>query len=175
MKYLFLPLLLIFTSCVKDVDFDQYHEIAVSPTVATDLLYVSFSTPEYVSGEAVTPLSMKEEVQLDFEEYDFIQKDLVKMQLEFTYTNTFSQKFKSKVSFMAGKRTVTYVIPVEIPSGSRGEPQVLRMSEILEGDELERIKKSSRMTVELEMEPNSEHIEGHLELKTKAFYTFELH
>ncbi len=174
MKYLLLPLLLLFTSCVKDVDFDQYSEIAVSPTVAIDLVYVSLSTPDFMKVEAAAPLSFKEEVQLDFEEYDFIQKDLVKIQLEFNYLNTFPQKFQSTIRFMAGKKTVKYTVPVEIPAGSPLEPQVIELVEVIEGKELEIIKHSSRMTIELEMEPNTQQIEGELELRAKALYTFEL-
>ncbi|GAB2780239.1 hypothetical protein [Salinimicrobium soli] len=165
-------LFLVMQSCVKDVDIDQYQEIVIPPTAALDLVYFTLSAENFLnsSGQVQTA---KDEVRLEFLDDDYIQDGLVGANFNFIFYNTFPQAFSVTVKLLATNNSVRYQFPVEVPPGQPGTPTVVNYTELVPASRINDIKRSIKLVVEVEMQPNSEPIEGALRLESKAFYKFE--
>lgn len=172
-KMAFLPLLFVGNSCVKDVDFDQASEIVIPPTVAMDLVYFTLAPSHFHEDVPAGPLVAKDVVRLEFLDDDYIQNSLVQANFNFIYTNTFPQPFTNTITFLSENNAVKYKIVFDIPAGSVNAPSTVDYTEIIDIDEIDAVRETIKMAIEIEMHPNSEAIEGELQLKSKAFYKFE--
>lgn len=172
-RFAVLSLLFLMVSCVKDVDVDQAQEIVIPPTAALDLVYFTLDPSHFVRERPSGPLIARDEVRLEFLDDDYIRNGLIRADYNFIFTNSFRQSFKSTFIFLSENNVVRYRINFDIPAGSPSSPVTIDYTEIIDIDEIDAIRKSIKMFVILEMQPNSEVIEGELQLKSKAFYRFE--
>lgn len=170
-KIAFLTLLfLIFPSCVKDVDMEQYKEISIPPTAAIDLVYFTLTPPDFGASGQIAPVDA---VRLEFLDDDYIQESLMRANFNFRFTNSFPQPFTATIQFRSESGSVLHTVVIEIPSGGTTNPAVVDFTEIVNESQITRIRRSIEMRVKVEMHPNAAEIEGELQLQSKAFYTFE--
>lgn len=162
-------LLFIHFSCVKDIDVDQYEEIVFPPSAALDLVYFTLDETRFQNG--VTKAG--DEVRLEFLDDDYMQDGLVRADLNFIYTNSFPQDFITHINFLSENNSVMYRFSIPVPAGSINNPETVNYIEIISGPEVDQFKRAIKMKVEIEMQPNSEAIEGELQLKSKGVFNFE--
>lgn len=172
-RFFVLSLLFCAFSCVKDIDIDQAQEIVIPPTAAIDLVHATLGVTDFLPQGEQGPLVAYDEVRLEFLDDDYIQNGLVQADFNFLLINTFSQDLSATFVFRSDNNTARYTVDVDIPAGSPSSPTTIDYTEIIGLDEIDAIKESIKMSVEIEMVPNSEAIEGTLQLKSKAFYHFE--
>ncbi|HET8754198.1 MAG TPA: hypothetical protein VFM59_07530 [Salinimicrobium sp.] len=171
----FISLLGFFTlsSCVKDVDIDQAEEIFIPPEVAVDLVYSTLSPSHFSNSVPSAPLVVSDTTRLDFLDDDYIKNSLVRAELNFKYTNTFPQAFTSTISFLSENNSKKYSFEIQIPAGSAASPQIVDHIEIIEGSAIKAIRKSIKLSIKVEMHPNTSPVSGELQLKSKGFFKFE--
>lgn len=164
--------LILFASCVRDVDIDQAGEIVIPPTAALDLVYFNLNSSNF-QDEGSNVLRAVDETRLGFLDDNYIRDGLVRVDFNFRYTNTFEHTITNTIHFLSENNQVRYTIKFDIPPGTIGNPNTINYTEIIKEDNIDAIRKSIKMRVELEMNPVSENPEAELQLKSRAFYTFE--
>lgn len=171
-----LPFLAIFfficSSCVKDVDLDQYNEIVIPPTAAIDLIYFTLEPEDFfdASGNAQ---KASDHVRLEFLDDDYIQDGLIRADFNFVFTNTFQQEFTTTFRFRSENNNTQHSFTIKVPAGTPGDPAVVNYTEIIPQSRIGSIRSSIKLVVDVEMQPNSAPVEGQLQLESKAFYKFE--
>jgi hypothetical protein len=165
---------LVITSCVKDVDFDQADEIFLRPKIQADLLIFNVD-PQAFQDEKTGSFRpvIRDTVRLEFLDDSYIQKDLQEVEFSFRYTNTFPQEFLSKISFLSENNRVQHSVNFNINAGGAGTPSVTERIELIENDQIHVIRRSIKMVVEIEVLPNNEEFAGDLRFASKGLFSFE--
>lgn len=170
-KIAFLTLFLMSASCVKDVDLDQYEEIVLTPQAAMDLIYFTVTSNDF-SGGSGGEESVQDETRLDFLDDDYIQNDLVRVDFNFKIQNTFQSPVTTTIRFLSPSNSVQHTIVIPVPPGSTGNPATVDYIETISEDQIFRIKRSIKVSVEVTRhDPVAE--EGSLQLESKGFYYFK--
>ena len=170
-KIAFLTLLLFASSCVKDVDLDQYEEIVLSPEAAIDLIYFTLTNEDF-TGTSGGEMTARDETRLDFLDDDYIQNDLVRADFNFKLTNTFQSPVTATIRFLSTSNSVQHTIVVPVPAGSVGDPATVDYTETIYEDQIHRIKRSIKVSVEITRH-DPVVVEGTLQLESRGFYYFE--
>lgn len=161
-------------SCVKDVDFEQAAEFATVQRVDLDLIFFNLNTSNFIEAETgeVIPV-IRDTTRLEFLDDTFVQENLTAIDFSFQYDNTFSQSFLNRVVFLNEQDEVLYETSFQINPSIDGSLETTQYSEIVVTPELDAIKSSIKMFIELSLEPNGQPIDGTLKHKSKAVYTLE--
>lgn len=171
-KAAFLFLFISLISCVKDVDLDQAQEIVIPPTAAIDLIYFDLEKEEFYIGPGGN-LRAVDESRLDFLDDDYIQNGLMRADFNFRFINSFENAFKINVLFRSPTNAIRYQIPIEVPAGSMEAPAVIDYTEIVDNSQIDKIKKSIKVSIDIDMLEDPVVNEGSLQLKSKGTYYFE--
>lgn len=167
------PVFILVTSCVKDIDIDQAQEIVIPPSVALDLVYFTLDPSDFVQSSASGPFVARDEVRLEFLDDEYIRDGLVRADYNFVFINSFPQTFRATFTFLSENNSVRYRVSFDVPAGSASTPATIDYTEIIDIDEIDAIRRSIKMRMQIEGMPNEEAFEGQLQLKSKAFYNFE--
>lgn len=160
------------SSCVKDVDLDQYNEIVIPPTAAIDLIYFNLDPLDFTDSSG-NLREAEDFLRLEFLDDDYIQDGLVRADFNFVFTNTFRQGFVATFNFLSESNSLQRAVKINIPPGSESDPAVVDYTEIVPQAEIGAIKRSIKLLVKIEMQSNAAPIEGKLELESKGYYKFE--
>lgn len=171
-KFALLPVFLLVLSCVKDVDLDQYEEITIPPTAALDLIFFTLTSEDFIDNTGEFEKAT-DDVRLEFLDDEYIQNGLVEAWFNFRFTNSFAQPFTATFRFLSESSALMHTIIIEIPAGGGDTPAVIDYSEIISGSNINRIRNSIQLEVEIEIHPNSAPVEGELQLESRAYYTFD--
>lgn len=171
--------LLITASCVKDVDFEQAENLAISPVLESSLIFFNFSAPEFQEPTGTALVIEQDELELDFFNEEFIRDNLVKAEFFFEVTSSIDRTFHIEISMfdMAGNATNTF--DISITSDGNNETQVIHR-ELFEGATLDQLKNTTQMKVILTMFPHDSGIPlddtstGNLKMRSKATLFFEI-
>lgn len=171
LKIAFLTLLVWCTSCVKDVDLDQYEEIIISPEAALDLIYFTVTAEDFTGGSG-GEVTARDETRLEFLDDDYIQDGLVRSDFNFRLTNTFQSPITATIRFLSASNSVQHTIVIPVGPGTIEAPATVDYTEIINKDQINRIKRSITLSVEITRhDPFA--VEGALQLESKGFYYFE--
>lgn len=167
----FLMPILLFTSCVKDVDLDQYNEIVIPPEAALDLVYFTLKSEDF-TGSTGDRLLAADVTRLDFLDDDYIQNNLVRADLNFKFINSFEREFEAVIRLLSEGNAVQHEILIPIPASTGGSPEIVEILDIINEDQIQKIRRSIKISVEISTE-NSAFVDGELSLESKGFYYFE--
>jgi len=171
-------LLLLFSvvivSCVKGIDLDQTEEIALTPDLQVSLLTFDVTGIDFKDEDSgiFTPI-IRDTVRLEFLDDSYIQDDLVTVEFSFKYTNSFPHPFRNKISFLSENDRTQHVVSFDIAPGDKNSPVVTDWVELIENANIDVIKKSIKMVVEIEALPNQSPFEGELKFESKGLFSFE--
>lgn len=168
-----LPVVIFCSSCVRDVDLDQASEIVIPPTAALDLVYFTLGAEHFYPANTTGPRMADDLVRLEFLDDDYIQDGLVRADLNFRFTNTFTSPILCDIVFLSENNSERYRINFLIPGGSSEQPGIIDFTEIIEGANLNSFKQAIKMRLELEMLSGADPEGGQLQLKSKAFLKLE--
>lgn len=161
-------------SCVKDVDFDQAGNITLQPEIQADLLIFDIDQKEFVDLETNLPVQViRDTVRLEFLDDDYIQDDLVKVEFSFRYRNSFPQSFNNKISFLSENDNLQHQVNFVTDGGSQGAPSLTEKIELIELSNINVIKRSIKMVVEIEVISNNEPFIGTLSFESKGLFSFQ--
>lgn len=162
------------TSCVKDVDLDQAKDIGLKPELQIDLLIFDVNEDNFVDSITNQPISnIRDEVRLEFLDDSYIQDDLMEVEFKFKYINTFPQSFRSRISFLSENDQVQYKVDTIIAAGNMNNPVVTEVTRLIEFDQIQVIRRSIKMAVEIEALPGSDPFIGELKFQSKGLFSFE--
>ncbi len=160
--------------CVKDVDLDQRDDIILSPDLQIDLLIYDIDQTHFkdtVTGNTKTRIS--DTVRLEFLDDSYIQDDLTSVEFYFRHINTFPREINSKVRFLSEVNREQFAVNYTIKPGADGNPVTTEQYELIEEDRINLVRRSIKMVVELEVQPDTTAFEGELDFASKGFFSFE--
>ena len=96
--FLFTAVILLFTACVKDTDFNQSEDILITPAVVLDFLFFNLSSENF-TNIGVNNLVVSDTTFFDLLIEDFTIDNLKKADFYFKNTNSFSIQLSTNISF----------------------------------------------------------------------------
>ena len=167
-------LLAVTGSCVKDVDISQSQQITLNPDVQLDLLIFDVNQDDFIDPQTnALRTVIHDTVRLEFLDDDYVQQDLQQVELKYKYLNTFSQAFYSKVTFLSENDQIEHVTEFFIGAGSNNNPAETQKTDLIPPSDINSIKRSIKMAVEIEVQPNNDPFEGELKFQSKGLFSFQ--
>lgn len=161
-------------SCVKDVDLDQAKDIALKPKLQIDLLIFDVGEADFVDTLTNQQKTIiRDTVRLEFLDDSYIQDDLVEVEFSFKYINSFSRSFHNKISFLAEDNSVQHLVEFNINPGDENNPAITEVIDLIAFDQIQVIRRSIKMAVEIEVLPGSDPFIGELKFQSKGLFSFE--
>lgn len=156
--YLLIFSTLFFTSCVKDVDFDQIDNIEITPVVKASLIYFDVTVSDFEVSSFNTDVT-------EFHLFDSntIQNDVTKIDLIFDIENTFNKNFNIIYSFLNDLGEVVSVIDLLSQSNTN-------LNEIItfENQELQNLLSAKAIVVSVTIIQNSNPTTPQMNLNFKS-------
>lgn len=167
----FFLLILLFSSCVRDVDLDQYEEIVLPPQAALDLIFFNLSSEDF-TGAQNDRLRATDVTRLDFLDDDYIQNNLLRADFNFRFTNSFQREFVAVIRLLSEGNVVQHEILIPIPAGTADAPAKVDYTDIINEDQINRVRRSIKVSVEITTH-SGPFVDGELKLESRGFYYFE--
>ncbi len=161
-------------SCVKDVDFDQAGNITLQPEIQASMLIFEIDQKEFIDPKTnLFRRVIRDTIRLEFLDDDYIQDDLKQVEFSFRFRNSFPQKFSNKISFLSEQDNLQHLVEFSTERGSMGSPVVTEKIETIGPDNIQVIKRSIKMVVEIEALTNNEPFIGKLRFESKGLFSFQ--
>lgn len=163
-----------FTSCFKDVDFGQAEDITLEPDLEVDLLFYELNETDFLDSETneYTPV-IRDTVRLEFLDDDYIQDGLVYAAFRFRHENRFPYSINSKIKFLDKNRRNQFSVNYSIPADSDSTVAIVDTTHIVQGNDINKVRRSIEMAVELEIIGAVKDPEGELDFQSKGLFRFE--
>lgn len=161
------------TSCVKDVDLSQTEDISLQPKMQTDLLIFDIDQKDFIDPDTnLLRTVIKDTVRLEFLDDSYIQDDLDKVEFSFRYINTFPQAFNTSIYLLSENNQLQRSVDFKVQPGSAGNPVTTEIIDFIDTDEIDQIKRSIKMVVEVAVISNSDPFVGELKFQSKGLFYF---
>lgn len=174
------PLAIVFLSllvvaCVKDTDFDQADDIALTPIVELDLIYFNIDASEFYDEVSATPiLTLSDTTEIRFLNDTEIQESLKRADFYFRFTNSIPRDFLVDFQFLSEQQDTAYATQTNVIQGTVASPVVTEFEEIVEGDDILALTMADRVVVSVTIPDADPSLEGTLNLKSKTTYYLEV-
>src|SRR5690606_3878489 len=169
---LFLSVFLI--SCIKDTDFDQAENIALTPIVELDLIYFNIQANQFFDSINSNPiLTVRDTTEIRFLDDTGLQESLKRAEFYFKFTNSIPRSFQVDFQFLSETNDTTYVAGTSVAEGAPATPVITEFIENVEGESIVEITKANKVVVSVTIPSSDENLEGTLNLKSKTTHFLE--
>lgn len=171
--------LLLITSCVKDVDFEQAEDLSITPVLEASLLFFDFSAPEFQEPTGTALVIEQDALELDIFNDEFLRDNLVRAEFFFEVTNSIDRTFRADIIMFDVDGNVTNAFDISIAAGGTNEIQETH-TEVFEGATLDQLKNTTSMQFILTMfpsltgDPLDATSTGNIKMRSKATLFFEI-
>ena len=101
----FLVVPLVFLSCTEELDFDQFDDLTVTPTMASGLFYLE-STEEFINSLNITGTFYAQTFNFDPFNEQFVAERLLEGTLSYEIENTTSKRITLLIEFLDDAGTI---------------------------------------------------------------------
>ncbi|NER15148.1 hypothetical protein GWK08_16960 [Leptobacterium flavescens] len=170
---LVLGIMLLGSSCVKNVDFDQADDLRLTPVVDVSLLFFE-ETPDrfLINGVELTNGFISDTTDIQVLDDSFIVESLIRAELEFEFTNSVDRAFRAEVVFLDTDTTPIHSFDIDIPA-TQTEITVTHTENFTEGN-IDTITATTQMVVNFFLlpggQPITEETQGSLKLRSKGTF-----
>ncbi|MBC8755788.1 hypothetical protein H2O64_14015 [Kordia sp. YSTF-M3] len=170
-------LLLIVTSCVKDVDFDQVDDISISPVLESSLIFFDFPASEFEEPTGTAIVTVGDDLELDVFNDEFLRDNLIKAEFFFEITNSIDRSFRADIIMYDENDQITYAFAIDVTPNGNTEV-ITTHTELFEDALLEQLKNTIRLELVLNMFPSASGIPlnqnspGNIKMRSKATLFF---
>jgi hypothetical protein len=176
-----LPLVFLFliTSCVEDLDFEQAEALAISPVLEASLLFFDFQASSFDDPTGTENLIVRDELEFDFFNEEFIRDNLARAEFFFEITNSIDRDFRLDLIMYDINGIVTHMFDIAVVPDGNNEI-VTTYTELFEDDVLEQLKNTTRIEFILTAFPHISGIPfdatsiGKIKMRSKATLFFEI-
>ncbi len=171
----FLSVLLFFLySCIKDTDFNQAEDIALTPVIELDLIYFNVDADYFFDTDLQNPvLTVRDTTEIRFLDDSLTQKALKRVDFYFKFTNSIPREFLAEFDFISEQNQVTYQAQTQVLQGTIATPVITEYTQVVEGDDILQLTQANRVVVKVTIPSSNENLEGSLNLQSKATYYVE--
>jgi len=167
-------LIIFFSACVKDTDFNQANDIVVSPIVDLDLIYFDLPAITFFDTIASIPiLTVSDTTDLPFlNDQDIVEK-LKRVEFSFRATNSIQREFQVEFQFLTEENEISYSSQIPIDQGTVASPVVTEYIENVEGEALANLTMAGKVAVSVTIPSSNQNLDGTIKLESKATYYLE--
>ncbi|MBV1924538.1 MAG: hypothetical protein KUG68_10980 [Flavobacteriaceae bacterium] len=164
-----------FTSCVKDTDFDQADDIVLSPVLELDFIYFTLDQSDYFNpNTGEQRLIVTDTTDFEILNESFVRDDLKRAEYLFKLENSAPISFLTEFRFLNENDEVVYEVAIPISAGSIAAPVLTEHIENIENQGILELTLASKVVVNVIIPSSFENIEGALNLQSKTTYFFEI-
>jgi hypothetical protein len=165
---------LFFTSCIKNTDFDQAENIALTPVVELDLIYFNLRGSDFFDTINSSPiLTVTDTTEIKFLDDSTLQESLKRAEFYFKFTNSIPRSFQVDFQFLSETNDTTYVAATSVNQGQPNAPVITEYIENVEEEDILRLTQANKVVVSVTIPSSNENLEGTLNLKSKTTYFLE--
>jgi len=179
-KNLLLPFIGVFFSfllfsCVKDTDFDEAENIALSPVVELDLIFFNIDASEFFDSITNTSiLTLRDTTEIRFLDDTGIQESLIRAEFLFKFTNSIPREFVVDFQFLNEQNEETYTMGTTVNQGTEQAPVLTEFIQNVEGEEILQLTQADKVVVSVTLPLSDTSLQGTLNLKSKTTYYLEI-
>ncbi|WP_338356677.1 hypothetical protein [Yeosuana marina] len=164
---------LVCVSCTKDVDFNQFNDLQLTPVFESSLVYIDEPANKFlVNGNETSYL--QDSVNIDFFNDSFVVDHLVKAEFLLETTNSINRRFMVEVDMFDDSNQLQHRFSFSSSESPDHSPLVTEHLEVFENDALDALKNTTKLVFTLYIlpgEPINETTLGRITLKSKgSFY-----
>jgi len=164
-----------FLSCVKDTDFDQADEIALTPVVELDLIFFTLTAPDFFDSISQTPrLTVVDTTEIRFLDDSGIQENLKRAEFLFSFTNSIPRPFEVDFQFLSEQNDTTYTTQTTVNEGAVTIPETTVFTQNVEGEEILQLTQADKVVISVTIPSADQNLEGALNLQSKTTYFLEI-
>lgn len=118
-KIILFTVILGFTSCLEDLDFDQAEDLEIEPTIAIDLLDFNVDQNDLLDLNVLNNIGVpiSDQTSLPDLQNSFFQEDVEEVELQFRANNEFDEDFTVEFTFWDENGNPSYIAePILIPA-----------------------------------------------------------
>ena len=167
--FLFTAVILFFTACIKDTDFNQTDDIVVTPTLELDFLFFNLNSENF-SEIGMNNLVVTDTTNFNFLNDEFTADNLLKADFYFKNTNSFPIQLTTQYQFLDENNNIHYEIIIPVNTGSNLNPVITEHNEIIEGDDIINLTMAEKVVVNIIASSSVDNLDGLLNLQSKTTY-----
>lgn len=134
---IFYVFILLFASCVNDIDFDQAEDLQLNPIVEANVFYGTITASDFVDSNGGPVVVVQDYYDVELFDDEFIVDNLIKAEMFFEFTNSIATDL------------VLHTVLVNLLSGTLVAPMITTHTELFENTTLEALKQTNRIAVVL--------------------------
>ena len=168
-------LIVFFSACVKDTDFEKANNIVLAPIMEVDLLY--FDLPAITFFDTVASssiLTVRDTTELPFLNDAEIRNNLKRAVFSFKVGNSIQREFQVDFEFLDDQNQVTSTIQIPGAQGTVSNPVITEYTENFEGQELINLTGAGKVAVSVTIASSNANLDGSIKLQSKTTYYLEL-
>jgi hypothetical protein len=171
--FLFTAVILLFTACVKDTDFDQSDDILLTPAIVLDFLFFNLGSENF-TDIGVNNLVVSDTTFFDLLIEDFTIDNLIKADFYFKNTNSFSIQLNTQYQFLDENNELHYEITIPVNSGAISNPVITEYTELIDEASIGNLTLSNKLVINVIAPSPLVNIDGTLNLESKTTYYLRL-
>ncbi|MDC8001012.1 hypothetical protein POV26_08180 [Aequorivita todarodis] len=165
---------LFLTACIKNTDFDQAEDIALTPIFELNLIYFNLPADRFFDTINSTQiLTVRDTTEIRFLDDSTLQESLRRAEFYFKFTNSIPRDFQVDFQFLSEMNDTTYVSGTPVAQGTLTAPVITEFVENVEGEDIVRLTQAHKVVVSVTIPSSNENLEGTLNLKSKTTYFLE--
>lgn len=167
--FLFTAVVLLFTACIKDTDFNQTDDILVTPILELDFLFFNLNSENF-SDIGANNLVVTDTTYFDFLNDEFAVDNLIKADFYFKNTNSFPIQFTTQYQFLDENNEIHYEIIIPVDAGTVINPVITEHAEVIEGENIVNLTMAEKVVVNILASSPVDNLDGSLNVQSKTTY-----
>lgn len=151
-KILLLSVLILFTSCVKDVDFDQLDDWSIQPKYVASLVHFTIIQNKFIDTAGIELINISQDFSTPLNTSTIANKNLTKAEIQFKTSNSFNRQFilVLKLYDVAGNLAYKFN-PITVDPNTSNT-----ISQTIEGIDLNNFVRGNSAIIEIMMLPSAD-------------------
>lgn len=176
----FVLLIGLLNSCVKDVDFDQAENLQVSPALEISLIRFDEPASRFVDDSSLEQEVIRDSVRIDIFSDDFVVDNLRRAEFLFETTNSINRAFNAEIQFLNDNNELQHLIEFGVDASPTNQDIVSITEEIFENDAIADLTATTKLLLTFTMQPSpdgsvlDENSLGSLKLRSKGSFYIDL-
>ncbi|NCO63193.1 MAG: hypothetical protein GW839_05600 [Flavobacteriales bacterium] len=173
-KYLIITLIIVLvsTSCTKEVDFNQVNNIQLTPVIESSLVFINEPANRFlVNGTEISGL--QDSANIDVFNDEFVIDYLEKAEFLFQTTNSINRGFQVQVDMLDDFNQIRHTFSFSSVASPDNSDVVNEHIEVFEGNFLTALKNTTKLVFTLNIlsgEPINQSTPGRIILKSKGTF-----
>ncbi len=149
-------LMFCFSSCVKDVDFNQADNLVLTPVVASSVVYTDVEASRFSENGIELQVVRDSIANIEIFNEQFVIDNLVRTELIFEATNTIDRTFELQVEFLDDNDVLLDSFSFEAQPSPDGNEVISETTEDYVGQRLDALKQTTKMVITLTLFPSND-------------------